>query len=100
MSISGPDTLHLSMHRRGFLLGMSAGLAAAQEPRLTARAVIERIQKNIGVPWQAQTVDTFKAGDPDTPVTGIATTFMATYDVLQRAAASGKNLIVTHEPTF
>ena len=45
-------------------------------------------------------MDTFKAGDPDTPVTGIATTFLATYDVLQRAAASGKNLIVTHEPTF
>jgi len=79
---------------------MSAGLAAAQEPQLTARAVIERIQKNVGVPWRAQTVDTFKAGDPDTQVTGIATTFMATYDVLQRAASSGKNLIVTHEPTF
>ena len=79
---------------------MSAGLAAAQEPRLTARAVIERIQKNVGVPWRAQTVDTFKAGDPDTQVTGIATTFMATYDVLQRAASSGKNLIVSTSPHF
>ena len=46
------------------------------------------------------TVDTFKAGDPDQPVTGIAVTMMATYDVLERAAASGKNLIITHEPTF
>ena len=45
-------------------------------------------------------MDTFKAGDPDTPVAGIATSFMATLDVLQRAAAAGKNLIVTHEPTF
>jgi putative NIF3 family GTP cyclohydrolase 1 type 2 len=62
--------------------------------------VIERIQKNVGVPWKSETVDTFKAGDPDTPVTGIATTMMATYDVLRRAAASGKNLIITHEPTF
>ena len=68
--------------------------------RLTARQVIERIQKNVGVTWRSQTVDTFKAGDPDTPVTGIATTMMATYDVLQRAAAAGDNLIVTHEPTF
>jgi putative NIF3 family GTP cyclohydrolase 1 type 2 len=34
------------------------------------------------------------------PVTGIATTMMSTMDVLQRAAASGKNLVITHEPTF
>ena len=45
-------------------------------------------------------MDTFKAGDPDKPVTGIAVTMMATYDVLERAAASGKNLVITHEPTF
>jgi len=62
--------------------------------------VVERIQKNVGVPWQAKTVDTFKAGDPDTPVVGIATSFMATLDMLQRAAAAGKNFIVSHEPTF
>jgi putative NIF3 family GTP cyclohydrolase 1 type 2 len=67
---------------------------------ITARQVIERIQKNVGVPWQGQTVDTFKAGDPDTPVTGIACVMMATLDVLERAAASGNNLIITHEPTF
>lgn len=74
--------------------------ASAQSNTLTARQVIERIQKNVGVPWQAETVDTFKAGNPDTRVTGIAITMMATYDVLRRAAASGKNLIITHEPTF
>ena len=77
------------------------GIVSAQAPGvLTARQVIERIQKNVGVPWQSQTVDTFKAGDPDTPVTGIATSFMATLDVLQRSVAAGKNLIVSHEPTF
>jgi len=72
----------------------------AQSSGLTARQAIERIQKNVGVPWRSPTVDTFKAGDPDTPVTGIATTMMATYDVLVRAAAAGDNLIITHEPTF
>jgi putative NIF3 family GTP cyclohydrolase 1 type 2 len=83
------------------LVALAVPLAAsAQSNPLTARQVIERIQKNVGVPWRADTVDTFKAGDPDTPVTGIATTMMATYDVLRRAAASGKNLIITHEPTF
>lgn len=77
-----------------------AQAAAAHSSALTARQAIERIQKNVGVPWRAQTVDTFKAGDPNTPVVGIATSFMATLDVLQRAAAAGKNLIVSHEPTF
>src|SRR5258708_29340066 len=40
-------------------------------------------------------VDTFKAGDPDSRVNGIAVTMMATLDVLQRAAAHGDNLIIT-----
>jgi putative NIF3 family GTP cyclohydrolase 1 type 2 len=76
------------------------GTGSAQDQRLTAREVITRIQQHVGVPWQSDTVDTFKAGNPDTLVTGIAVTMMATLDVLQRAAASGDNLIITHEPTF
>lgn len=85
-----------------FLSTVCPALAAEHvaPSRPTARQVIERIKKNIGVPWSDQTVDTFKAGDPDTSVPGVATTFLATYDVLQRAAASGKNLVITHEPTF
>jgi len=82
------------------LAAMLSVPASAQSRRLTARQVIERIQKHVGVPWHEPTVDTFKAGNPDTPVTGIAVTMMATLDVLQRAAASGNNLIITHEPTF
>jgi putative NIF3 family GTP cyclohydrolase 1 type 2 len=76
------------------------GNVSAQDQRLTAREVITRIQQHVGVPWQSDTVDTFKAGNPDALVTGIAVTMMATLDVLQRAAASGDNLIITHEPTF
>jgi putative NIF3 family GTP cyclohydrolase 1 type 2 len=82
------------------LLFLTALTLSAAEPQMTARQVIERIQRNVGVSWSSDTVDTFKAGDPETKVTGIATTFAATYDVLQRAAASGKNLIIAHEPTF
>ncbi len=74
--------------------------AFAQNKVLTARQVIERVQAHVGVPWRSDTVDTFKAGNPDAPVTGIAVTMMATLDVLKRAAASGNNLIITHEPTF
>jgi putative NIF3 family GTP cyclohydrolase 1 type 2 len=73
---------------------------AAQDQKLTAREVVTRIQQHVGVPWQSDTVDTFKTGNPDTRITGIAVTMMATLDVLQRAAASGDNLIITHEPTF
>jgi putative NIF3 family GTP cyclohydrolase 1 type 2 len=83
-----------------FLNGVSAEAVSAQERQLTAREIVQRIQEHVGVPWQKDTVDTFKAGDPDTKVTGIAVTMMATFEVLQRAAASGSNLIITHEPTF
>jgi putative NIF3 family GTP cyclohydrolase 1 type 2 len=83
-------TLVSLMHITGF----------AQNERLSARDIVKRIQKNVGVSWRTDTVDTFKAGNPDAPVTGIAVTMMATLDVLERAAASGKNLIITHEPTF
>jgi putative NIF3 family GTP cyclohydrolase 1 type 2 len=74
--------------------------AAAEPATLTARQVIERIQAQVGVPWTGDTVDTFKAGNADAAVTGIAVTMMATFDVLQRAAEAGNNLIITHEPTF
>jgi len=85
-----------------FLLTVSIGAPslAAQAKPLTAREVIARIQEHVGIPWMQQTVDTFKAGNPDAEVKGIAVTMMATLDVLQRAAAAGQNLIITHEPTF
>jgi putative NIF3 family GTP cyclohydrolase 1 type 2 len=79
---------------------VGANSAAAQGKPLTARDVIARIQAHLVVPWQRETVDTFKAGNPDAEVKGIAVTMMATLDVLERAAAAGQNLIITHEPTF
>src|SRR5437868_8841084 len=81
------------------ILLLNTSLQAQQKP-LTSQQVIERIQSHIGVPWRRETVDTFKAGNPGVPVTGIAVTMMATLDVLQRAVESGNNLIITHEPTF
>jgi putative NIF3 family GTP cyclohydrolase 1 type 2 len=75
-------------------------IAAAPAP-LTARQVVDRIKAKIGCERRFRdSVDTFKGGDPDTRVTGIVTTFAATFAVLGRAAASGKNLVITHEPTF
>ena len=82
----------------GLLLGSQ--IAASQTKQITAQQVVERIQKNVGVPWKTPTRDVFKAGDPNTPVRGIATSVMCTFDVLERAVKAGRNLIVTHEPTF
>lgn len=87
---------------------MAAGAAAflpigAVRPSraaITAQQAIDRIRARVGVPWRETTVDTFKAGDPQTPITGIATTVMATLAVLRQAAAAGRNLIVTCEPAF
>lgn len=70
---------------------------------MTAQEIVSRIQHTLAerqITWRAQTVDTFKAGNPDTPVRGIATTGMATFGVLERAAALGRNFVITHEPTF
>jgi len=80
--------------------GLLAAGVRAQAGPLTAKQVVEKIQAGIGVPWKSDTVDTFKAGDPATLVTGIATTALATMDVLQRAVAAKANLIITQEPPF
>ena len=83
------------------LLLIAMPLPAADGDALSAREMVERIKKNLGVPWnENQNVDTFKAGNPDSKVTGIATTFLATLDVLKQAKAKGLNLIITHEPPF
>jgi len=70
---------------------------------MTAQEIVTRVQKKLqelGVAWRSQTVDTFKAGSPNTTVKGIATTGMATFDMLRRAVSAGKNFVITHEPTF
>ncbi len=71
----------------------------AQAP-LTAGEAWQRIQHRYAAAPANNTVDTLKAGDPNTPVTGIATTFLDTMDVLREAARRGDNLVITHEPTF
>jgi putative NIF3 family GTP cyclohydrolase 1 type 2 len=61
---------------------------------------MQRIQQALGGDWSAPGTDGFKAGDPNTPVTGIATTAMATVEVLKQAVQSRNNLVLTCEPTF
>lgn len=94
------STLRSAALAAALAIGATASPLASPDPAPTARAVIDRIKAHVGIPWTEPTVDTFKAGDPETPVTGIAVTMMATFDVLQRAAAEKRNLVITHEPTF
>src|SRR3954462_6413736 len=75
-------------------------LARGGTAAVTAQEIVDRIKKNVGVEWGADDVDTFKAGDPATIVTGVVTTSMATLDVLQKAVQAGANLIITAAPTF
>jgi len=95
---------HLSRRQFLSIAGTSLlaqGIARARPAGLTAGEVVERIQRNVGIPWDNSSYrDTFKIGGPDSPVTGIACTFMSTLDVLKRASAAGRNMIITHEPTF
>ncbi|MEO8736297.1 MAG: Nif3-like dinuclear metal center hexameric protein [Edaphobacter sp.] len=96
------------LSRREFVAASSAFVSSvalgqtgsSSATKLTAGEVIERIKKNVGVPWREKTVDHLLTGSPDTPVQGIASTMMATLDVVERCAAQGKNMIVTHETPF
>jgi putative NIF3 family GTP cyclohydrolase 1 type 2 len=70
---------------------------------ITARQVVDRIKGKLakeGVPWRPSFFDGFHLGDPNTPLTGIATTFQPTLDVLKRAASRKKNFVISHESTF
>src|SRR5689334_9402470 len=71
---------------------------------MTGQELIQRIQKNVGVPWQSQRPDGFPdgihIGNPETAVTGIVTTYAATVEVMHRAVAAGKNTIICRETPF
>jgi putative NIF3 family GTP cyclohydrolase 1 type 2 len=97
------------LSRRDFVRLGAAGVAgtsfalppgAVHAAALTAQDLIDRIRKNLGLDWNPSTIDTFKAGDPATVVSGVVTTSLATLDVMRRAVTSGANLIVTSGPTF
>ncbi|UFH53121.1 Nif3-like dinuclear metal center hexameric protein [Spirosoma sp. KNUC1025] len=71
-----------------------------QRQSFTVQQVIDLILKTIpGAPFP-KTVDTLKSGSSSQNVTGIVSTMFATTDVIEKAAASGANFIIVHEPTF
>jgi putative NIF3 family GTP cyclohydrolase 1 type 2 len=67
---------------------------------ITAQQVVSRVQQQIGAGWKNPSVDTFLAGSPDTNVTGVVTTFAPGIDVMRKAVAAGRNMIISREAPF
>jgi putative NIF3 family GTP cyclohydrolase 1 type 2 len=97
LSPAGPAVHDADMRTVLLFLALLPFSAVAQT--LTAGEAFHRIQERYPHP-APDTVDTLKGGDPSTPVTGIATTFLDTMDVLKEANRRGLNLVISHEPTF
>jgi putative NIF3 family GTP cyclohydrolase 1 type 2 len=92
--------------RRQFVKIGAAAAAPLLDPvapraaSFTAQQIVDRVREQAGVAWRSPTVDTFKAGDPSTVVTGVVTASVGTIDVLRRAARAGANMVITAGPTF
>jgi putative NIF3 family GTP cyclohydrolase 1 type 2 len=91
---------HISRRRFALIAGTAVPFSLAGAEPLTAEAVVQRIRMELGGEWPSTGLDGFKAGEPSTVVKGIATTAMATMDVLKQAANANTNLVLTCEPTF
>jgi putative NIF3 family GTP cyclohydrolase 1 type 2 len=68
--------------------------------QITAQQVVDRIKAKCGSTWQDSKTDVFCTGNPDTVVTGIATSFTPSIEVLKKAVAAGKNLIISQQPAY
>jgi len=95
MDFKATKLVMISLILSGSLFGQQSN-----QKQLSANQIIDLIKKNVTCPWSAQTVDTFKSGNPDDVVTGVAVCMFADMKVLQQAVADKCNLIIAHEPTF
>ena len=67
---------------------------------ITAQAIVERIHQKLGSGWKDPSVDTFLAGNRDSEVKGIVTTYAPSLEILRKAVAGGKNMIISRESPF
>jgi putative NIF3 family GTP cyclohydrolase 1 type 2 len=82
-----------------FASNILAQNSTLQKP-ITVNEVITKIKAEVGMEWMKETRDRVIVGDPSIEITGIATTFMSTLTVLQKAKAMGCNFVISHEPSF
>ncbi len=73
--------------------------AQSMQPK-TPDDVVAQIKKHVTCDWMSKTVDVYKAGDPQTPLKGIAVCMFADMPTLEKAVELGCNFIITHEPVF
>lgn len=67
----------------------------------TVQEVIDKILMDMcGGAKIEPTCDVLTSGSPDCAVTGIVTTFMPTFQVLQETVRLGANFVISHEPTW
>ena len=100
MQISRREFHKLAMTSCAFAAAGAVRPTFADSP-LTARQLIDKITGLMGPAWNpASYRDTFKMGDPNTPVKAVAACFMSTFDVIKRAHERGLNFVITHEPTM
>jgi putative NIF3 family GTP cyclohydrolase 1 type 2 len=66
----------------------------------TAQQIVDRIKNQLGPAWKESPRDIFSAGQAETPITGIVTSYTPSIEVLKRSVAAGKNLIITQQPAF
>ena len=72
---------------------------ACAQPK-TPQNVVDLIKKNVTCEWATETVDVFKAGNPETPLKGIAVCMFADMETLREAVRLNCNFVITHEPVF
>ena len=76
------------------------GMYSQNTPPTTPSEVVTLIKNNLTCSWTEKTVDTFKSGNPDADLTGIAVCMFADIETLRKAVELGCNFIITHEPIF
>jgi putative NIF3 family GTP cyclohydrolase 1 type 2 len=67
---------------------------------MTAEEAALLVEQHFGTAWKSSGTDGFKAGDPKTEVTGIATAWTPTLEVLKQAVRAKQNLIITVQGPF
>ena len=102
----------MNRNRRQFVAGLmgavgatrvvarSQGTAGSTARVETIQDVIDLIVGEILPQPLERTIDTVKVGDPSRKISGVASTFLPTLNVLKRAHALGANLVIPHEPTW
>jgi len=82
------------------LIGKASSGPVKQGDNYTVRQIMDSFISGVPGGPLSDTVDTLKAGRPDTIVKGIVTSMFPTIAVIRKTIDLGANFIIVHEPTF